>query len=156
MDTSNRLPSDREQVFPNLFSEGYGVTSNEDELYNCIAWAAGEENQDQFWTPFDMGHGYYWPPELKRDARISTFIRLYEIRGGYQPCDDAGLETGFEKIAIYAGSDGEVTHAARQTEDGNWTSKLGSWEDISHKSLAGLEGDCYGKVVQILKRQIKR
>jgi hypothetical protein len=73
---------------------------------------------------------------------------------GFSPCEDAGLEVGFEKIALYATSDGEPTHAARQLRNGKWTSKLGRWQDIEHE-LEGLVGEMYGTVKQILKREIK-
>jgi len=81
-------------------------------------------------------------------------IRYQAIQqqGGYVPCSESQLENGFEKIAIYANATGDATNAARQTASGEWTSKLGDWEDIEHKTLAALEGEFYGKVVQILKR----
>jgi len=77
---------------------------------------------------------------------------------GYIACDGVELETGFEKIAIYVSASGEPTHAARQLDNGHWTSKLGDWEDIQHESLAALEDDAqarglgYGRVAQIMKR----
>jgi len=43
------------------------------------------------------------------------------------------------------------THAARQLENGRWTSKLGELEDIEH-DLHHLASGAYGAVVQILKR----
>jgi len=157
MDTSKRLPPDRERCFPQLFASGYSVTSDEDFLYNCIAWAAGSEKTQEWWDPFAIGRGYYWPAQLPRSADIQTFIKLYEIAGGYSPSDTGALEPGFEKVALYADRRGEVTHAARQTEEGSWTSKLGEWEDIEHKTLEGLCGDdpAYGTVAQILKRPRK-
>src|SRR5258708_6988096 len=90
MDTASRIPFDRESCFPNLFSSGYGKSSDE----------------------------------------------------------------GFEKIALYSNAQGEFTHAARQKEDGIWTSKLGDWEDIEHRTLSGLSGNApaYGSVAKILKR----
>jgi len=154
MDTSKRLPPERENVFPNLFANGYGVTSDEDFLYNCIAWAAGEENTQEKWDPFCIGFGYYWPDGLDRKADVETFIKLYAMEGGYAPCDTDKPEPGFEKLTIYVGADGEVTHAARQKEDGMWTSKLGDWEDIGHKTPQGVCGDfpAYGKIAQFVKR----
>jgi len=85
---------------------------------------------------------------------LDTFVRLYEIEGGYKPCESDDLELGFEKVAIYVDGNGEVTHAARQTEDGAWTSKLGEWEDIAHKNLDALTGEdpAYGAVAKVLKR----
>ena len=54
-----------------------------------------------------------------------------------------------KKIAIFGmkESDGSVspTHAARQLESGEWTSKLGKdFEDIPHTTLDALNGPVYG------------
>ena len=35
---------------------------------------------------------------------------------------------------FYVKEDGQVTHAARQLNSGEWTSKLGRLEDVRHKS----------------------
>lgn len=81
--------------------------------------------------------------------------RLDSFRVDNQSYD---LEAGIEKIAIYVDANGVPTHAARQLADGTWTSKLGEWEDIQHKTLEAMEdsrglGLGYGKVKLILKRQ---
>jgi hypothetical protein len=52
---------------------------------------------------------------------------------------------------LYATADGVPTHAARHLPDGQWTSKLGRWEDIEHR-LPHLEGETDGAVVKIMKR----
>jgi len=49
--------------------------------------------------------------------------------------------TRFEKIAIYAAG-GVPTHAAKQTSDGRWKSKLGGWEDIEHNTPKAVESMC--------------
>jgi hypothetical protein len=72
---------------------------------------------------------------------------------GYQPCEGPAAEPGWERIALYATADGVPTHAARQLPDDRWTSKLGRREDIEH-GLHDLHSECYGVVVQILKRPI--
>jgi hypothetical protein len=79
---------------------------------------------------------------------------------GFEDCDDDSLEDGIEKIALYATSNGKPTHAARQLENGKWTSKLGDHEDIVHETLDCLNGErnwfgqiqCYGKPVRYMKR----
>lgn len=48
------------------------------------------------------------------------------------------------------------THVARQLDDGKWTSKLGSNEDIIHHTLDGLEGEKYGQVTTIMTRKAKQ
>ena len=64
------------------------------------------------------------------------------------------LETEFEKIAVF-GKDGRWTHAARLKVDGKWTSKLGKEEDIEHNTLESMEGDLYGFVVEVLRKETK-
>ncbi|MGH7976493.1 MAG: DUF7689 domain-containing protein [Limisphaerales bacterium] len=83
---------------------------------------------------------------------VKSFVALYKREGNYAPCEHDRHEKGFEKIAIYADAVGDVTHVAKQKASGKWTSKLGDWEDLEHNTLAALEGEFYGKVVQILKR----
>lgn len=95
--------------------------------------------------------GFYWPPNAPCEYTVSAYIEAYKTIG-YIPCADDSLEQGFEKIALYA-LNGAPTHAARQLENGKWSSKLGRGEDIEHM-LDGLTGNFYGVVVQFLKRPI--
>ncbi len=81
-----------------------------------------------------------------------TALTLLFEQLGYSVCPEAELEEGYEKIALYE-SRGEATHAARQLENGKWTSKLGENSDKEH-TLEGLEGPEYGEVVRILKREL--
>ncbi len=74
---------------------------------------------------------YYWVEGVTDELTMSAFIEAYQTLG-YELCDNYQLESGFEKIAIYAIDDGEPIHAARQLPTGKWTSKLGRWEDIRH------------------------
>lgn len=62
---------------------------------------------------------------------------------GFEDCTSPDEEHGYEKIALYLAGDGKVTHAARQLESGQWTSKLGNWVDIEHH-LDALNGPRYG------------
>lgn len=130
---------------------GYSVTSPETPEYNCIAWAAWDN--ETWWWP-DAQHLYYWPPEIPRTETLEAFVKAFEIFG-YTVCNNVTNEEGFEKIAIYIDSHGKPTHAARQLSSGNWTSKLGSLEDIEHKTLGVLTGFSYGIVGIIMKRPKK-
>ena len=80
-------------------------------------------------------------------------MRVFEAMG-YEACDDRQLEASVEKIAIYA-KDGVPTHMARQLPSGDWTSKCGAGEDITH-TLVGLEGDLYGAVSVVMRRKAER
>jgi hypothetical protein len=95
----------------------------------------------------------YWPDEVPRDESIEAFVGVFESLG-FQSSQPAEPEQGFEKIALYARGNCP-THAARQLENGSWTSKLGPLEDIT-LSLNGLIGAAYGEVVAILKRNVPR
>jgi len=132
--------------FPNLDAEGYSQTSPATEDYNCIAWAAGR--QDDWWRP-DPAFVSYWPEQAPRAETLDAFDVAFASLG-YQPCADGRQERGVEKIALYA-LNGKTKHAARQLSDGSWTSKLGEGLDISH-SLRGLEGPLYGQVVAYMRR----
>jgi hypothetical protein len=141
-----------EKQFPKMRKQGYRITSVGTPDYNCFAWAVGIISQ--WWSP-EVEDGYHWPTDVPRKLEVKTFLRLYELTGGYLPCISREFERGFEKIALYANDVGQPTHAAKQMESGKWSSKLGDWEDVEHATLEALEGDFYGKVAQILKRPVK-
>jgi hypothetical protein len=105
-----------------LVATGDRVTSPTSRAYNCFAWAAGED--DRWWNPLEPQNPYYWVDGVPAELTIAAFIRAYGTLG-FSPCEDAGREVGFEKIALYATPDGEPTHGARQLSNEKWTSKLG-------------------------------
>jgi hypothetical protein len=141
-----------ESDFPNLGDKNHEVTSPATVEYNCIAWAAGD--QQAWWWPDDPQIGYgYWPPNVPRTQTVLAFLLAYSTIG-YVQCADGVLEVGFEKIAIYVGPDDIPTHAARQLTDGRWTSKIGGCEDIAHINLECLQGELYGRVSVYLKRPV--
>lgn len=136
----------------------FHITSNPTQDYNCFAWAAGES--DSWW-----GHnGFadeFWPEGVTEEMTIEAFTEAYQTIG-YQVCQNELLENGFEKIAIYQDQAGKPKHAARQKEDGVWTSKIGLWEDVQHRyanhlviSIRGEQVD-YGRVAAIMKREIQQ
>lgn len=136
-----------ETLFPKLRRHPYRITSPATTGYNCIAWAAGDD--EGVWEP----HNYYWPRRISRDGSVRSLVAVFRSLG-YAVCDDEDVEAGFEKVAIYGDDEGAYTHAARQLESGVWTSKLGRLEDIEHDSLEALTGSEYGEVLCILKRKL--
>ena len=136
-----------ETLFPNLQAGGYAITSQRTTEYNCIAWAAGDTQQ--WCEPFDDRH--YWPASALHEYSLVACSQAFAAHS-YARCDDATLEAGFEKIAIYVDAEGIPSHAARQLPSGEWKSKLGKLEDIEHDTLSALEGDAYGTVALIMKR----
>ena len=140
-----RLAPNRERKFPNLRTAGYIVTSEETTIYNCVAWAAGDTSQQ--WEP-----GRYWPSSNAGDyldALESAFSTL-----GYEVCQGDALEEGFEKVALFIDKKGEWSHAAKQTPDGQWSSKLGDWEDVKHPTPYAVSCSEYGNVARIMRRKL--
>ncbi len=135
-------------TFPNLQIGGFLVTSGHTCTYNCIAWAAGD-SENWWWPSVDD----YWPETVPREETIDAFKLAFQTRG-YEPCDDGDVESGYEKVAIYAIA-GWPKHMARQLPTGAWTSKLGKAWDIEHSSLESVECDDYGRTVQYLRRPIQ-
>lgn len=135
-----------EVAFPGLAGSGYAVTSPVTLDYNCLGWAAGEN--DRWWWPDSAGVSY-WPARVSREETLPTFVAAYATMG-FAPTANPDLDPNVDKVAIYARS-GIPTHAARQLPNGRWTSKLGQAEDIEH-ALTDLVGMIYGDVAVILVR----
>jgi DNA modification methylase len=139
--------SEIETSFPNLKNCSYSIASPSTVEYNCIAWAAGDN--EAWWWP-DANNQYYWPDGVPRNESLEAFINVFELMG-YTICDTYEYEKGIEKIAIYVDSTRKPTHASRQLNSGSWTSKLGSWVDIEH-DLDGISGSEYGSIAVFMKR----
>jgi hypothetical protein len=148
-----------EILFPKLVPAGYEKTSDETGLppkegaYNCIAWAASDIHRG-FWWPDENN---YWPCWSERQETIANFVKAFKWLG-YRVCDNSRLESGFEKIALYALGD-VPKHMARQLKDNSWTSKCGGYEDITHYTLDAVESygpypphAIYGCPVLFMKR----
>jgi hypothetical protein len=146
------LPPFKQRLFPNIHSGNHRVTSEETAgkrvVYNCVAWAAIADTQ-KWWEAGDEP-GHYWPSGVLGDGSLLSYEKLFE-RLGYYRCNTERRELRYEKVAVYSDADG-FTHVAYQLFFG-WTSKLGNWEDIRHKTLSALEGGDYGMVSIIMKRR---
>lgn len=136
-----------EADYPGLRESPYEITSPRDHRYNCLAFAVGDLTH--FWYDAKV-QGYYWPQGAPSADTLVGWIKVFEIHG-YTETENSNLESGYEKIAIYAGAYGPE-HVARQKASGIWTSKMGKGIDIEH-TLEALEGDFVGKVVKIMKRK---
>lgn len=134
--------------FPRIKQGNYRYSSPVDIYYNCIAWAAGEN--DVWWEP-DGAYGYFWPLQAERVYTIAAYMQAFGTKG-FVPCDSPSVEQGFVKVALYALKN-FPTHASRQVSDGWWASKLGQNIDIEHE-LDALNGGEYGSVVYYLRKQV--
>ena len=134
-----------EDAHPGLKDSGYEITSEISDVYNCIAWAAGDDTDWWSYAP-----GSYWPPSVPRSPEVGALVQVFETLD-YSVCESHERETDYDKIAVYA-EGGEWTHVARQSEDGQWSSKVGQFEDITHPSLQNLAGGTYGDVYCVMRR----
>lgn len=141
----------RSQIKANFpdFVEGdsFEFTSPVDLNYNCLGWALSYDNRY-----LDRGNGCYWPWEDASEETAEGWARVCEHHQFRILSDpNTSFVPGIEKIAILRNDAGEL-HAARQSSEGKWKSKLGAWgPDIDHNDLAGLE-TTYGKVVIVLQK----
>lgn len=136
-------------LFPKLRGSGHRVASPPDDVYNCIAWAAGDT--ERWWWPDPHGNEF-WPAAAPRAETLPAFQQAFALLG-YAACSHEGSEEGFEKVALFADAQGVPRHAARQLPDGQGTSKMGLLEDMEHR-LHDLEGKEYGSVAVVLRRPI--
>ena len=136
-------------LFPSLNGDNSRVTSNADSSYNCFAWAG--RYTDRWLDPIKpLG---YWPPDIPSKATLNNFTLVYEA-DGWSRCESPDVEPGFEKIAIYTDRRGLPQHAARQLENGRWTSKLGEAEDIEHDTLQVFDDSIYGTPARYMRRPL--
>jgi hypothetical protein len=139
-----------ETTFPGLAGGAYSITSPRSRRYNCIAWAVGVSGN--WWWPGPNVEEEYWPATILHAETLDAFREMF-ISLGYVECQEEDFESGFEKIALFAGETSDPRHAARQLPSGRWTSKLGLLGDIEH-ALHDVEGDEYGEVVLVMKRPV--
>ncbi len=134
-------------IFPNSSIEPFEVTSPYTPEYNCIAWAFSD-NTKWYWP--DPSNIYYWPDNVPREINIDAFIKLFQSID-YVVCDNNDLEDKYDKIVIFADNSNIPTHAARQLDNGYWTSKLGRDIDVQH-TIKSIEEGAYGMAKIFMKR----
>lgn len=144
--------------FPNLLEEHVQISSPENDIYNCISWAAAGDPEwilyPWFWLwPVSIDGTQKWPVDCEDGLSEAAFYAMFQ-KYGYSPCDSGEPEEGMEKAALYL-LDGVPTHAARQLHNGKWTSKLGFWIDIIHETPALLFGPTYGYELKFVKRDLR-
>lgn len=144
-----QLAPQDESRFPNLARSGYRITSPRDLRYNCIAHAVGDTCS--WWQP-ESALGYHWPTGADRGPGIESLRRMFEMIG-YVVCDKEEPEPGFDKVALYVDNEGYWTRAAKQEDNGEWSSKLGGGFDITHRTAHCFGGaDGYGNAVYFMKK----
>jgi len=141
-------------AFPGLrYDQYFAITSPATPDYNCIAWAFDCDNC-WMWPEDDVDGVSVWPYNSAGSTDVHTFVEAFR-NIGFHECEHDGHEEGFQKIALYCYPDSlECTHAARQLNNGLWTSKLGCSNDIQHSTPFTIQGRLYGKVACILRRSV--
>ena len=132
------------KYFPNLINNHCKIIHPLSRHYNCISWTVND--QKKWWWP-DQDRLHYWPDEAIRDESIEAFIQFYGLMG-YVVCENGSTEEEFEKISIYI-VNGKPIHAARQLNNGKWSSKIGGFEVIEH-TLEALTGSEFGVTLKKL------
>lgn len=138
---------------PDLNDDNCEITSLPSRQYNCIAWAAGDDGY--VWWPDLMGI-CRWPVQAPRIETMEAFVKAYETLG-YKLCYDNSLEPEVEKVALYGltnpvNGGTTPTHASRQLDSGDWTSKLGPFEDVRHRTVDDVNGPVYGRAIYFMSR----
>src|SRR5438552_6648685 len=88
----------RKHEFPRLTAFNHWVKSPQSLLYNCFAWALGDDTRR--WIPDPFGQ-YYWPPKARRNLSIDAFTEML-ARFGFNPAASRALEKRVDKLALYA------------------------------------------------------
>ena len=82
-----------ENMLPGLIASGFQITSPGSGVYNCIAWAAGD-NTD-WW---DYSPGRYWPEWAPRSPEVEALVQVFAGLG-YAICDNGEKEEGYDDVA---------------------------------------------------------
>lgn len=68
---------------PRVKRAPYGISSPVDPGYNCIAYAAGDN--ERWWGRFQGLNQAYWPAGAPRELTLEAFVAAYATIG-YAPC----------------------------------------------------------------------
>lgn len=134
--------------FPRLMSN-FEVVGAPTRVYNCIAHSLGLK--DRWVNPITSAGA----------NKLAGMDQLY-AKQGYRRISglNFNLQAGYQKVVVYAtryanGTIKEVTHAAIQTRDGAYTSKLGQNALIKHVSPNDIGGGLYGEAVAVYIRRVR-
>lgn len=135
-------------LFPNLRRDGFTVVGPQSDLYNCIAYAAGDASQ--WWAHIP---GRYWPSHATRSERLESLIEVFAGLG-FEQCHDSQVEEGYQKVTLYE-ERGAWTHAALQMPNGHWRSKMGEGPVIEHPNPESLSAGPYGDATTFMRKSVQ-
>lgn len=136
------------KAFPNLNNEDFKIVEPDTGQFNCIAFAAGDSNK--WWWPDGIN---YWPDWAPLENSIESLQKAFAGLG-FERCENADIEDGFQKIALYE-TVGVMKHAAVLMPNGHWRSKMGQGPVIEHNSPDSLANGIYGCPTVFMKRAIE-
>lgn len=135
----------------------WDITSQKDPKYNCVAWAA-DNDQTRWWQPPPYNPmtraAWYWPVGAPTTGTLDDYAWVFENILAYERCSSPDAEAGFERVVLFESQDGERMHAARRVEFGRWESKLGKGWDIEHDELEAVAGTWAGMPTIFLRRKL--
>lgn len=134
-------------AFPRLARESFEIVGEPTSGYNCIAYAAGDN--ERWW---DYAETRYWPDYATRTDRMESLIEVFTGLG-FQRCRGNSLEGGYVKVALYE-EQGVWKHAALQTPTGLWRSKMGEGPLIEHRRPESLADGMYGNPTIHMRRRV--
>lgn len=136
------------------------VTSPEDPVYNCIAFAMGSKDM---WVA--TGHllpdwGAWWPAGVAKDLSPESLIAAFEALG-FEKCDNILPEDGYDKVVLYQKYDDTFkrviwTHAAKVIGEHRLHSKFGRSYDAQHNDGNIFEGYVYGTEYAYMRRPVEK
>ena len=136
--------------FPKLGSDtNFKVNSPCTGVYNCIAFAMGLTDR---WVDTFSAPGHWWPPIAERSESKESLIKAFEYMG-YEICDAADIEDGYEKVVLFC-KDDSWTHAAKIIANGVEHSKFGIGWDAIHSGNHIFQGSSYGDEYAYMKRKV--
>lgn len=154
----------KEDNFARLNVKTAEVTGSNDgqvlTAYNCVGSAM--DDKSRWWFPFKAGDTsqncgeFFWPSEAKRgtgtaESEVKAFDDLFVRVSKGSVTKNEKPEAGFVKMAMFT-LRGRPVHIARQVSTGQWLSKIGFAQQITH-DLHDLDKNqsSYGNVSKIYK-----
>ena len=124
-----------------ILDTNFHFTSLRRKGHNCVAYALKEHGKDlDMWIFAEL----YGIDKANLDISVNGYAEIFTKYYGYEKCEEGNIEEGFDKIVLFEDHEGDFVHVALQLENGNWTSKMGTYEDIEHYSVDAISKKDYG------------
>ena len=133
--------------FPQLGGDKhFEIKSDENVVYNCIAWAMGVSN---CWVDYYLVPGHWWPSGVARENTPEALIAAFQAVG-FTIMDDYSYDGSIDKVVLYKVGN-KWTHASRLLGEGVEYSKFGPRWDATH-GRGVFHGTIYGDAYACMGR----